>query len=177
MHCLAYSLDSNSNKELFKIGTYLSKELDSSIIIENFHMTLICVQGGPECQQFINEYKKDTFIFRNIYPLEWKIFEGKLTDYDYLVLKVLIPKKIEQSLLKLRKELSGDHSILDFKPHISVIKIEKGKLKPDIIQKLNNEFKIIPTLKTKDLVQFDHNQNIVESINVESIHCYKKNRL
>jgi hypothetical protein len=162
MHCLAISLDSDSNKVLFEIGQFLCKKLNTSLIIENFHLTLICANGAMECSSFIKEFKEEEFIFKRIYPIKWVILEGKTTDYDYLALEVFIPKKIVNSINNLRNKLCQNTNY-EYKPHISIIKAAKGTLPLEIIGTLNEQFPSVQELSSKNLVQFNHNFEIIKS--------------
>lgn len=161
MHCLAISLDSDSNKILFEVGQKLSQRLHTSFIIENFHLTLLCANGGMECKNFIDEFKKEKFTFRHIYPLRWVVLEGKTTDFDYLVLEVYLPKKILNTINELRLKLCGQ-TTYEYKPHVSVIKAPKGALTPEIIQYLNTEYPNIKTLVSKNLIEFNHEYQIIK---------------
>lgn len=175
MHCLAISLDSNSNKTLFEVGQFLCTELKASLIIENFHLTLICVKGSFECSAFMNEFKQEKFIFKRIYPMKWVILEGKNTNYDYIALEVFIPKKIVQAINKLRNQLCDKAAIdFEYKPHISIVKAEKGTLNQDILDTLNQKYPRMNDLSSKNLVQFNHNFEIIQSASLELLLQKKK---
>lgn len=155
MYCLALSLDSSSNKNLFQIGSYICNYQKTSLLIEKFHLTLICLEKNEECDSFISDIKEDSFALKKIIPMRWEVLEGKMTDFDYLVLEVFLPKQILSNLNDVRKKYIHN-KYFDLKPHISVVKGPKGSFSKELVQHLNEKYAMIPTCCAKELLHFEN---------------------
>lgn len=170
MHCLAITLDVKTNTLLNKIGKEIFTFQKLSMMIEKFHLTLLCVEDIKGCEIFINEYQENNFIFSRMKPMKWTVLEGKNTNFDYLTVEVLVPARIKKEIIRLRQKIDPNTSNhLDLKPHISVMRAPKGSFSGDLIDLLNKKYSHLPAFKTKDMLLFSNEFELVKKTRISEI--------
>lgn len=163
MHCLAVSLDSKSNTLLHKIGKEIYAYQRMSMMIQKFHLTLFCVEDITDCENFLQEFQENKFLFEKMRPVNWLILEGKNTDYDYLAIEVTIPPKVKKEIIRLREKNDSDKlNHFDLKPHISIVRAPKGTFPPELVELLNKKYRHLPSFKTQDVLLFSKDFKIVK---------------
>lgn len=165
MECVALTLDSPSNSSLIDIGAFISNYNKTCLMIEKFHLTLMCSQSHEDCLELFNYFKESKDILKNLKPKRWIVLTGGNTDWQYLAIEIDLPKKFKDKIDSLRKKLLNEH-YMELLPHISVAQGEKGVFSANLLKELNNMFPKIPCLKTKNIVRFNNKHQIVRKISL-----------
>jgi hypothetical protein len=165
MECVALTLDSSSNSSLIDIGAFISNYNKTCLMIEKFHLTLMCSQSHDDCLELFNYFKESKDILKNLKPKRWIVMNGGNTDWQYLAIEIDLPKKFLEKINSLRKRLLND-KYFELLPHISVAQGEKGVFSANLLQELNKTFPKIPYLKIKNIVRFNSQHQIVRKISL-----------
>jgi len=134
---------------LRRISVYVKSWLDRYNInykeIGDYHFTIAQIKGTYSKDQLVielNSIDKDI----RFYPREMKLFQGKLTKKDYIVIEY----KPNYDFIKLFNEISSEYDVRYFegiKPHISLFSLEPGSINSKVMADMLYSLPKLPIIK------------------------------